>query len=130
MSLIKWSPFWADEWDNWPFTQDFAPALDIYQDKDSLVVEAPLAGINPDKVEIAVENDVMTIKGEVERQSEVEEKDYYRREVRSGSFYRAVQLPTHVLGDQADATYEKGILKITIPRAPESKPKKIEIKSK
>ncbi|HNZ73084.1 MAG TPA: Hsp20/alpha crystallin family protein [bacterium] len=130
MSLIKWSPFWADEWDNWPFIQDFAPALDIYQDKDSLVVEAPLAGINPDKVEIAVENDVMTIKGEVERQSEVEEKDYYRREVRSGSFYRAVQLPTHVLGDQADATYEKGILKITIPRAPESKPKKIEIKSK
>lgn len=120
----------ADEWDNWPFTQDFAPALDIYQDKDSLVVEAPLAGIDPDRVEISVENDVMTIKGEMEKKSEVEEKDYYRREVRAGSFYRAVQLPAHVLGDQADATYEKGILKITIPRAPEAKPKKIEIKSK
>ncbi len=131
MSLVKWSPFLADEWDNnWPFGQDFAPALDIYQDKDNVVVEAPLAGIDPANVEISVENDVMTIRGEMEKKSEVEEKNYYRREIRSGSFYRAVQLPAHVLGDQAEATYEKGVLKITIPRAPESKPKKIEIRSK
>ena len=120
----------ADEWDNWSLGQDFAPALDIYQDKDSVVVEAPLAGIDPANVEIAVENDVMTIKGVMEKKSEVEEKDYYRREVRGGSFYRAVQLPAHVIGDQAEATYEKGVLKIAIPRAPESKPKKIEIRSK
>lgn len=127
MSLMKWSPF-LDELDNWPnFNQDFAPALDIYEDKESVVVEAPLAGIDPEKVEIAIENDVLTVKGEMEKKSEVEDKNYYRKEVRAGSFYRAVQLPAHVLGEEAKASYDKGILKITVPRAPESKPKKIAI---
>lgn len=130
MSLVKWSPFLFDEWDNWPnFSQDFAPALDIYEDQDKVVVEAPLAGIDPQKVDIAIENDVLTIKGESEKKSEVEEKNYYRKEIRSGSFYRAVQLPAQVLGDQAEASYNQGILKINIPRLPKSKPKKIEIKA-
>ena len=131
MSLIKWSPMWADEWDSLStFGQDFAPALDIYQDKDNVIVEASLAGINPENVEIAIENNVLSIKGESEKKSEVEDKNYYRKEVRRGSFYRSVQLPAHVIGDKAEANYEKGILKITIPHAPESKPKKIEIKTK
>ncbi len=138
MALIKWTPNFGpsmfDDMDhifeNWPMAQsNFTPAIDVYQDKDNVFVETPLAGIDPEKVDISVENDVLTIKGEVEKKSEVEDKDYYRKEVRSGSFYRAVQLPTRVDGDKAEANYEKGILKIVIPKAGEAKPKSIKIKT-
>jgi HSP20 family protein len=135
MSLIKWTPFiepsWLEDFDrtlDWPaFRHGFTLALDVYQDKDNVVVEAPLAGIDPEKVEIAIENDVLTIKGESENKSEVEDKNYYRKEVRSGSFYRAVQLPTRVSGEAAQATYDQGILTIKIPKAPEAKPKTIKV---
>ncbi|MFA6422193.1 MAG: Hsp20/alpha crystallin family protein [Candidatus Buchananbacteria bacterium] len=137
MALIKWTPFLGSSddvdrfFDNWPMNMgNFTPAIDVYQDKDNVIVETPLAGIDSDKVDISVENDVLTIKGEVEKKSEVEDKDYYRKEIRSGSFYRAVQLPTRVSGDEAEATYENGILKISIPKAAEAKPKTIKISSK
>lgn len=134
MSLIKWAPLfdpnWGEEMENWPaLTKGFAPALDVYQDKNNVVVETPLAGIDPEKVDIAIENDVLQIKGETEKKSEVEEKNYYRKEVRSGGFYRAVQLPTRVLGEKAQATYDNGVLTIKIPKAPEAKPKTIKIKA-
>lgn len=139
MALIKWTPFpFIDNFDEmekgldaWPnFAQNFTPAIDVYQDKDNVVVEAPLAGIDPEKVEIAIENDVLTIRGENEKKSEVEDKNYYRKEVRWGNFYRAVQLPTQVTGEKAEAFYEKGILKITIPKAEAAKPKSIKIQMK
>lgn len=137
MALIKWTPFsFVDSFDemekmmDWPLVgNSFTPAIDVYEDKDDVVVEAPLAGIDPDKVEIAIENSVLTIKGESEKKSEVEDKNYYRKEIRSGSFYRAVSLPTKVDGDQAEATYDKGILTIRVPKAPEVKPKTIAIKT-
>ena len=107
----------------------FTPALDIYEDKDSVIVETQLAGVDPDKVEIAIENDVLSIKGESEKKSEIEEKNYYRQEIRRGSFYRSVQLPAHVVGDKANAEARDGVLKISIPKAPEAKPKTIKIKT-
>src|SRR3989344_6081629 len=132
MSIVKWTPFlpsWFDEFDreDWPAISGFTPALDVYQDKDEVVVEAPLAGIDPAKVEISIENDVLTIKGESEKRSEVEDKNYYRKEVRRGSFYRSIPLPTHVIGDKASEIAEGGVLKISIPKAQEAKPKKIKI---
>ena len=135
MSLIKWTPFIEPSWVN-DFDRmiegvgqgfNFTPAVDVYQDKDNVFVETPLAGIDPEKVDISIENDVLTIKGENEKKTEVEEKDYYRKEVRRGSFFRSIQLPAHVLGDKAEAGYDNGVLKITIPKAPEAKPKKIKI---
>lgn len=139
MALIKWTPFlepanWDDfdrVFDSWPnLNQNFTPALDIYQDKDNVIVEAPLAGIDSDKVDIAIENDVLTIQGQQEKKNEIEDKNYYRKEIRSGSFYRAVQLPTRVKGDEANADYESGVLKITIPKAEEVKPKSIKVNVK
>ncbi len=140
MPIIRWRPWWADEWEDFekPFSElpslfhrgkGFIPAIDVYQDKDNVVVETPLPGIDPEKVDISIENDVLTIQGESEEKKEIEEKDYYRKEVRQGSFYRSVALPTRVLGDKANASYEKGMLKITIPKAPEAKPKTIKIKA-
>ena len=138
--LIRWSPFLE------PFEEmekafsdflptarggqaGFIPAVDMYEDKDNVIVEAQLAGIDPEKVDVSIENDVLTIKGESEKKSEVEEKNYYRQEIRRGSFYRSVPLPIHVLGDAASAVAEAGVLKIIIPKAPEAKPKTIKIKT-
>ena len=143
MAIIKWTPlfpemgdvmdhFFEDSWLplNPREAAGFVPAMDVYQTKNEVVVETALPDIEPEKVDISIENDVLTIKGRTEKKSEVEEKNYYRKEVRSGSFYRRVALPTHVLGEKAKATYDKGMLKIEIPKAPESKPKTIKVKSK
>lgn len=114
-----------------PFQEmDSIPAIDMYEDKDNVIVETQLAGIDSNKVDISIENDVLCIKGEAEKQSEIDEKNYYRKEIRRGSFYRSIQLPTHVLGNEAKAISEDGILKITIPKAPEAKPNKIKIETK
>ncbi len=143
MSLIKWSPFFNegfgfDDMDKvvgefLPAVRGnqfgFTPALDMYEDKVNIVVETQLAGIDPEKVSISIENDVLCIKGESERKSEVEDKNYYRKEIRRGSFYRSVPLPTKVDGDKASAVTEDGILKITIPKSPEVQPKSIKIQN-
>ncbi|MEI7497712.1 MAG: Hsp20/alpha crystallin family protein [Candidatus Falkowbacteria bacterium] len=141
MALIKWTPLLEpfEEMDKvfhdfLPTTRQmgsgFMPAVDMYEDKDNVTVEAQLAGIDPDQVSVSIENDVLSIKGEGEKKSEVEEKNYYRKEIRRGSFYRSIQLPTHVLGDKAKATAEDGVLKISIPKAPETKPNTIKIETK
>ncbi|MCK5060966.1 Hsp20/alpha crystallin family protein [Candidatus Parcubacteria bacterium] len=140
MAMIKWSPFLDMEpfeemekmLDTWPGRGrgGFTPAIDMYEDKDNVIVETQLAGIDPEKVNISIENDVLCVKGESEKKSEVEDKNYYRKEIRRGGFYRSIQLPAHVLGDEASAAAEDGVLKITIPKAPELKPKTIKIKTK
>jgi HSP20 family protein len=109
---------------------DFTPAMDVYQDKDNVIVEAPLAGVDPEKVDITIENDVLTISGKTEDKQEIKRENYYRKEVRKGSFSRSVILPMSVKADQAEAHSEKGILKVIIPKAEEVKPKKIAVKIK
>ena len=140
MALIKWHPF-LDSFEDMdkmfsefmPTKQGqagFVPAVDMYEDKDNVIVETQLAGIDPENVDISIENDVLSIQGKSEKKSEVEDKNYYRKEIRRGSFYRSVPLPTHVLGDKADAIAEDGVLKISIPKAPEAKPKTIKIQTR
>jgi HSP20 family protein len=141
-NLIKWSPFFdgfedADKMfsEFVPMVRradsaGFVPAIDMYEDKDNLIVETQLAGIDPEKVSIAIENDVLTIKGESEKKSEVEDKNYYRKEIRRGSFFRSIALPAHVDGDQARAITADGILKISIPKKSESGAKNIKIEKK
>jgi HSP20 family protein len=129
--MMRWSPFRDldrifDE-DMWPST-GFMPAMDVRQDKDNVIVEMALPGIEADKVDINVENDVLTVSGHREEKNEIKREDYYRKEIREGSFSRSVVLPMHVKGDKAEAMYEKGMLKITVPKAEEAKPKKIAVK--
>lgn len=142
MSLIKWSPFLSDNYfddmdkmisEFMPISRGnkgFMPAVDMYEDNDNVVVETQLAGIDLEKIDISIENDVLCIKGEGEKKTEVEEKNYYRKEIRRGNFYRSIPLPTRVDGDKASAVAEEGILKIYIPKASEAKPKSIKIKTK
>jgi|SRR3989344_2614436 len=138
MPIIKWEPFLTPFEDMQNLFSDFSsgrmrgfsPAMDVYQDKDNVYVETPLAGVDPKDVDITVENDILIVKGEMKKESEVDEKNYYRKEIRSGSFYRSVALPSRVMAEKAQADSKDGMLKITIPKAPEAKPKTIKIKAK
>jgi len=134
--IIKWEPM-ADAFegmdkmfeDFFPtrMSKSFMPAVDVYETKDSVVVEAPLAGVNPEDVDVSIENDTLTLRGQTSKKSEVDEKNYYRKEVRSGSFYRNILLPAHVDGQNATAESLEGMLKITIPKKEPNKPKSIKI---
>ena len=141
MALIKWTPFFSELEDMEKSFESmlptvrgdrfgFTPAVDMYEDKENIVIETQLGGVDPDKVDVSIENNVLTIKGESEKKSEVDEKNYYRKEIRRGSFYRSIPLPTKVEGDKAAAVSEGGTLKITIPKASEVKPKTIKIQTK
>ncbi len=139
MAIVRWTPLfpnidefdkWFDDWSIMPRMSNFVPALDVYQTKDSVVVETPVAGIDPENVNISIENDVLTLEGKSEKKSEVDEKNYYRKEVRYGSFHRSVALPVSVNGEKAKATYEKGVLKITIPKEERAKPKTVKVEVK
>lgn len=141
MSLIKWAPFLSDFDDMDKVVESmlpsvrgnqfgFTPAVDMYEDSDNIIIETQLGGIDPEKVDISIENNVLSIKGESEKKSEVEDKNYYRKEIRRGSFYRSIPLPAKVDGENASAVNEAGLLKITIPKAPEIKPKTIKIQNK
>jgi HSP20 family protein len=111
-----------------PSLKAFVPAVDIYETDKAVIVESPLAGMRPEDVSVSVEKGVLTIKGESEKEHEVEEKNYYRKEVRSGSFYRQIALPAPVLDDKTSAEFKDGILKITCPKATASKTKKVNVK--
>jgi HSP20 family protein len=127
MSLIPWSPF-LDTFENLENSfSGFLPAMDVYEDKDNVVVESTLAGIKPADVTINVHDDVLTVEGQRASTSEIDEKNYYRKEVRSGSFHRSVMLPSSVAAEKAQATFDNGMLKIILPKKEEAKPKNIKI---
>jgi HSP20 family protein len=106
----------------------FMPPVDISQTDGNIIVKVALPGIDPEKeVTIRIENDVLTIDGEVKRETEVEEAKYHRREMLSGKFHRALAMPAAVDGDKASSVYKNGILEITIPKRAEVQPKSVKI---
>ena len=104
--------------------------IDMYQDKNNLVVKAALPGVKPEEVEVTIDGDILTIKGEHAEEKETKENDYLYRERYQGTFSRAVTIPVKVKGDKAEATFEEGVLTLTIPKADEIKPKQIKVKPK
>lgn len=129
MALIHWNPWEVFEEMDRFFREDFpslfprrtagfVPSVDIYEKDDNVVIESPLAGVDPKDVDVSIEDDFLIIKGETKKKTEVDEEDYYRKEVRYGSFYRKVALPTPVDKEKAKAVSENGVLKITIPKLP------------
>ena len=114
--------------DGWHGT--YAPAVDMYQTDNDVVVKATLPGMKADDVQINITGDVLSIKGELKEMNETKEKNYHIREQRWGAFERSVMLPTSVVSDKAKAEFEDGILTITLPKAEEVKPKAITVKAK
>jgi HSP20 family protein len=105
------------------------PAMNVWTDQDGAVVTTELPGINPEDIDISVKNDTLTLSGSRTPDEVQEGETYHRRERSSGSFTRSFQLPFQVASDQVVASYSKGVLSITLPRAEADKPKKIAIKA-
>ena len=117
----------------WPMTSGqmpkaFVPAVDMYEADGAIVVELPLAGIDPSDVSVSVEKGVLTLQGESKHEHEMDDKNYYRKEVRSGSFFRQIALPVSVNEDAVTAVFTDGVLKVTAPKATPNIAKKIDVK--
>lgn len=102
------------------------PALDVYDDADKVTVQLEVAGVKKEDFDLSLEDDVLIISGQ--RQSERGES--FRSEREFGSFSRSITLPSPVKADEVKADYEDGILTVTLPKAEEAKPKKIQVSLK
>jgi HSP20 family protein len=118
--------FW--EMPDLPALGEWKPALDITENKDSVVVKAEVPGIDPKEIQVLLQDDVLTIKGEKKQEKEDKTKNYHRVERSYGSFQRSFTLPSSVKNDKIDALFSNGILTITLPKSEEAKPKQIEVK--
>ncbi len=107
-----------------------APALDVYQTPNEVVVKTALPGLNPEDINIDITGDTLTIRGETKAEQEIKKEDYLYQERRYGHFSRSVVLPGGVQPDKAEATLEDGILTLSIPKAEGVKPKAIKVKAK
>ena len=107
-----------------------SPPIDMYQTDNEVVVKAALPGFKPDEVEINVNNDVLTIRGETKHDEVQKNQSWHIREHGWGAFERSIALPTGVVADRAKAEFENGVLTITLPKSEKAKPKTITIKAK
>jgi len=108
--------------------EGWLPPVDIHEDSNNIYLKAELPGIKKDELNIAVEGDTLTIKGEKKHESEVKEEQFHVMERTYGSFSRSFSLPTNVDSSKVRADYKDGVLTLTLPKKEESKPKKIEVK--
>jgi HSP20 family protein len=106
---------------------EFGIPLDVSSTTDALVIEAALPGVKPEDVEVSLLGDTLTINGSSSTERESEESGYMYREVRRGRFSRTVTLPSAVDTDKAVATFENGMLRLTIPKAEAAKPRQIHV---
>jgi HSP20 family protein len=103
--------------------------VDMYETDNDVVIKASLPGMQSDDVDITITGDSLTIKGEHKDEKEVKREHYYRQERLYGSFSRTLHLPSHLKTDAAEATFENGVLTLTIPKVEEVRPKTIKIKA-
>ncbi|MEO0074684.1 MAG: Hsp20/alpha crystallin family protein [candidate division WOR-3 bacterium] len=107
--------------------RSFSPAIDIIDKKDKIVVKAEVPGVDKKDMTISISDDELVIKGEVKREQEVNEKDYYHSERFYGTFSRSIALPAMVDKSKAKASYKDGILEITLPKAESEKSKEVKL---
>lgn len=112
---------------SWSTSDGNVLALDVFATPDAIVVEAALPGVKPDDVDITVTGDTLTISGSSAEQRERTDEGVLYQEIRRGSFSRTVTLPSDVKTDGATASFENGILRLSIPKAKSAKPRQIRI---
>jgi len=147
MEIVTWRPFgglssFRNEMDRlWnrfsgetPFARTFnemwSPSVDISETKDDFVIKAELPGLEAKDVNVSISGDILTIKGEKKAEEEEKDEHYHRVERYSGSFQRVFQLPSGVKADKIEANFDKGVLKVTLPKVEEAQKKEIEVKVK
>jgi HSP20 family protein len=151
-SLIRWNPrneveindpfrgfdqMFDDLWRNWParfFSSEgstglLRPSMDVIESDKDLTIRVDLPGLKPDDVKVEVEDNTLTVSGEVGDTVEKEGDRYHYRERSYGAFQRSVRLPGTVDTDKVDATFENGVLNIVLPKLPQAQPKQIAVKA-
>jgi HSP20 family protein len=108
-------------------TTTFVPPVDIYEDEHNITLKLEVPGIDQKDIDVRVENNTLTVRGERKFEKEEKEENFHRVERRYGSFYRAFTLPTTVDPDSVSADYENGVLKIKLAKKAEAKPKQIKV---
>ena len=104
------------------------PAVDVYEEKDDVVIKAEIPGLSKEDISVQVTDSTLTIKGEKKREEEVKENDYYRCERSFGAFTRAVNLPSEVKAEQVKASFKNGVLEVRMPKTEEAKKKAVTVK--
>lgn len=113
---------------SWPeHHQDFRPAVDISEDDKAIYVTADIAGVKPEDIKINVDKNVLTLEGERKLETKEEKGGYHRVERSYGCFRRSFSLPDTVTSEEIDASYKDGVLTLTLPKTPESKPREIKV---
>jgi HSP20 family protein len=102
--------------------------IDVYQTENDIVIKSTIAGVKPEDLDVSINNDMVTVKGERKNEEEVENGNYYYQECYWGSFSRSVLLPVDVIPEKADASLKNGILTIRLPKADTTKTKKIQVR--
>jgi HSP20 family protein len=102
--------------------------IDVYQTENDIVIKSTIAGVKPEDLDVSINNDMVTVKGERKNEEEVENGNYYYQECYWGSFSRSVLLPVDVIPEKADAALKNGILTIRLPKADTTKTKKIQVR--
>ncbi len=127
--------FPGNEDDNWFFPvfskNMYDPDVDVYETEKDVVAKASIPDINPDDVKVSIEDNVLKISGDFEKKDKEDKgRNYWKREIKKGSFSRSLRLPAEVDEDKADASYNKGVLEIVVPKKEPEKRKEKEIKVK
>lgn len=107
---------------------NWSPAVDLREEEGQYLLHADMPGMNKEDIDINVENNVLTITGERKFEAETQKDTYHRIERAYGKFVRSFTLPTRVIAEKISASYKDGVLNVSIPKAEESKPKKVAIK--
>ncbi len=124
----KGRSWWPQRWLR-PDEEDItAPAIDLYEDKDDIVVKAELPGMEKDDVEVNLSDRLLTIKGVKKKEEEINEESYYRSERSYGSFLRTLELPKDVHPDKVKASFKSGVLEVRLPKTEEAKTREIKVR--
>jgi HSP20 family protein len=108
-------------------TGSFAPAVDVYEDEHKVTLKLEIPGVDQNDVDIRVENNTLSVRGERKFEKEEKEENFHRIERRYGSFARSFSLPTTLDSEKIQANYENGVLKLEIAKRAEAKPKQIKV---
>jgi HSP20 family protein len=117
------------KWDELPAVGDWAPSMDISETKDSLVAKVEAPGMDQKDIQISLQENLLTIKGEKKQEKEEKDERYHRVERSYGSFTRSVRLPVGVDASRVTATFKNGLLTVTMPKTPAAKGTTIPIKA-
>ena len=106
----------------------WAPAVDVYEDEDAFLIKVELPEVNRDDVKVSLDENTLSLSGERRVENEEKRENYHRVERRYGQFYRSFTLPPNVNGEAINAQFKDGVLRLTLPKKEEAKPKQIEVK--